>query len=104
MGIKAAWKVAFAFIVAFDSAGDARSREALQLQVLAGMLADHASAARSVFHRKGERAFIARGRLSHGDHTHDHDVAFIEQDHNHDHMREELRGLDVAAGGYQRRT
>jgi hypothetical protein len=31
-------------------------------------------------------------------------VAFIEQDHNHDHMREELRGLDVAAGGYQRRT
>ncbi len=43
--------------------------------------------------------FMARARLSHGGHTHDYDVAFIE--HDHDHMHEELRGLDVAAGGYQ---
>ena len=39
--------------------------------------------------------------LSHGDHSHDYDVAFIEQDHSHDHMHEELRGLDVSTGGYQ---
>ena len=45
--------------------------------------------------------FMARVRLSHGDHSHDYDVAFIEQDHSHDHMHEELRGLDVSTGGYQ---
>jgi nickel/cobalt exporter len=42
--------------------------------------------------------FIARLTLRHGDHTHDYDVAFVEHDHGHDHMHEELRGLDVAAG------
>jgi ABC-type nickel/cobalt efflux system permease component RcnA len=31
----------------------------------------------------------------------EHDHAFVEHDHGHDHMHEELRGLDVAAGGYQ---
>ncbi len=45
--------------------------------------------------------FMARVRLSHGDHTHDCDVAFFEHDHGRDHLHEELRGLDVAAGGYQ---
>ncbi len=41
-------------------------------------------------------------RLSHGDHGHDYDVAFTEQDHApaHDHRHEELRGLDVSTGGY----
>lgn len=42
--------------------------------------------------------FIARLTLRHGDHAHDYDVAFVEHDHGHDHMHEELRGLDVAAG------
>ncbi len=45
--------------------------------------------------------FMARVRLSHGDHTHDYDVAFIENDHSHDHMHEELRGLEVSTGDYQ---
>lgn len=45
--------------------------------------------------------FMARVRLSDDDHTHDYDVAFIEHDHDHDHIHEELRGLDIAAGGYQ---
>jgi len=45
--------------------------------------------------------FMARLRLSHGDHVHDYDVAFTQDGHNHDHMHEELRGLEVAAGGYQ---
>ena len=43
--------------------------------------------------------FMARVTLSHGDHGHQYDVAFVEHDHGgHDHMHEELRGLDVAAG------
>jgi nickel/cobalt exporter len=47
--------------------------------------------------------FIARLRIAHGDHAHSYDVAFVEQDHaaDHDHIHEELRGLDLAAGGYQ---
>lgn len=47
--------------------------------------------------------FMARLRLSHGDHGHDYDVAFTEAAHAqaHDHMHEELRGLDVATGGYR---
>jgi nickel/cobalt exporter len=44
---------------------------------------------------------LARARLSHGDHTHDYDAAFFEHDHGRDHLHEELRGLDVVAGGYQ---
>lgn len=43
--------------------------------------------------------FIARLTLSHGDHGHHYDVAFVEHDHGaHDHLHEELRGLDLAAG------
>jgi nickel/cobalt exporter len=47
--------------------------------------------------------FIARLRIAHGDHAHSYDVAFVEHDHaaDHDHIHEELRGLDLAAGGYQ---
>ena len=43
---------------------------------------------------------MARLRLAHGHHSHDYDVAFIEGDGT-DHLHEELRGLDVATGGYQ---
>jgi nickel/cobalt exporter len=43
--------------------------------------------------------FTARLTLSHGDHGHHYDVAFVEHDHGgHDHLHEELRGLDAAAG------
>lgn len=42
--------------------------------------------------------FMARVTLSHGDHAHSYDVAFLEDDHGHDHMHEELRGLEVSAG------
>ena len=45
--------------------------------------------------------YMARVKLSHGDRSHDYDVAFFEHDHGRDHLHEELRGLDVAAGGYQ---
>ena len=44
--------------------------------------------------------FMARLRLAHGSHSHDYDVAFVESD-GADHLHEELRGLDVATGGYQ---
>ncbi|MCW3837218.1 nickel/cobalt efflux transporter [Sphingomonas canadensis] len=42
--------------------------------------------------------FVARLSLAHGGHAHDYDVAFIEHHHGHDHMHEELRGLDLTAG------
>lgn len=42
--------------------------------------------------------FIARLRLTHDGHAHNYDVAFIEHDHGHDHIHEELRGLDLTAG------
>jgi nickel/cobalt exporter len=43
--------------------------------------------------------FSARLTLAHGDHGHHYDVAFIEHDHGGaDHLHEELRGLDLAAG------
>lgn len=45
--------------------------------------------------------FIARLGLSHDGHAHSYDVAFVEHEHGHDHIHEELRGLDLAAGGYQ---
>jgi len=44
--------------------------------------------------------FMARVSLAHGGHTHDYDLAFIEG-HGSDHLHEELRGLDVADGGYR---
>ncbi|MDP3748310.1 MAG: nickel/cobalt efflux transporter, partial [Phenylobacterium sp.] len=42
--------------------------------------------------------FVARLTHSHGDHAHSYDVAFVEHDHGHDHIHEELRGLDLTAG------
>jgi nickel/cobalt exporter len=42
--------------------------------------------------------FMARLTLAHGSHAHRYDVAFVEHEHGHDHIHEELRGLDVAAG------
>ena len=43
--------------------------------------------------------FVARITLAHGDHGHHYDVAFVEHDHGgHDHLHEELRGLELAAG------
>lgn len=45
--------------------------------------------------------FMATVKLGHGDHTHEYAVEFLEHDHGHDHMHEEVRGLDVVGGGYQ---
>ncbi len=42
--------------------------------------------------------FTARVTLSHGDHGHHYDVAFVEHAHGGDHLHEALRGLDLAAG------
>jgi len=44
--------------------------------------------------------FMTRVSLGHGGHTHDCDLAFIEG-HGHDHLHEELRGLNVATDAYQ---
>ena len=44
--------------------------------------------------------FMARVKLAHGHHSHDYDVSFVEG-HGADHLHEELRGLEVATGGYQ---
>jgi nickel/cobalt transporter (NicO) family protein len=44
--------------------------------------------------------FMARVSLGHGGHVHDYDLSFVEGN-GHDHMHEELRGLDVSSGGYQ---
>ena len=44
--------------------------------------------------------FMARVSLGHGGHSHDYDLSFVEG-HGHDHLHEELRGLDVATSGYQ---
>lgn len=44
--------------------------------------------------------FMARLRLAHGHHSQDYDVSFVEGD-GADHLHEELRGLNVATGGYQ---
>lgn len=45
--------------------------------------------------------FMARLSLSHGDHAHSYDVPFVEHDHGHDHLHEEVRGLELSTGGYQ---
>jgi nickel/cobalt exporter len=43
--------------------------------------------------------FMARVSLGHGGHSHDYDLSFVEGQ-GHDHMHEELRGLNVATDGY----
>ena len=45
--------------------------------------------------------FMARLKLTHDGHTHDYDLAFIEHAHGHDHMHEEVRGLDAVSGSAQ---
>src|SRR5262249_25032826 len=45
--------------------------------------------------------FMARIRLAHDGHAHNYDLAFVESDHGHDHIHEELRGLEAATSGYQ---
>lgn len=45
--------------------------------------------------------FIARLQLTHGDHAHDYDVAFVEHDEGYGHVHEELRGLEVSTGAYR---
>lgn len=45
--------------------------------------------------------FMARLRLGHDGHSHDYDIPFVEHDAGHDHIHEELRGLDVSTGGYR---
>jgi nickel/cobalt exporter len=45
--------------------------------------------------------FMARVQLGHGDHVHSYDVPFVEHEHGHDHLNEELRGLDVTTGAQQ---
>jgi nickel/cobalt exporter len=46
--------------------------------------------------------FMARLTLAHGGHAHDYDIAFVEQEgHQHDHIHEELRGLEVAGDEHQ---
>jgi nickel/cobalt exporter len=46
--------------------------------------------------------FVARLSLGHDGHAHDYDLSFAEDhEHGRDHVHEELRGLDVSAGGYQ---
>jgi nickel/cobalt exporter len=43
---------------------------------------------------------MARLSLGHGGHTHDYDLSFVEGE-GHDHIHEELRGLEVGTDGYQ---
>lgn len=43
--------------------------------------------------------FTARLRLSHSEHHHDYDLAFVE--HGHEHVETDLKGLDVTSPGYQ---
>lgn len=44
--------------------------------------------------------FMARVSLGHGGHSHDYDLSYVEGE-GHDHIHEELRGLEVATDGYQ---
>lgn len=45
--------------------------------------------------------FMARVQLGHGNHSHDFDVSFLTSVEGHDHMHEEMRGLQVGTDGYQ---
>lgn len=64
------------------------------------MFADRGGYLESVDEIPEPHEFMARVSLGHGDHTHDYDLSFVEG-HGHDHMHEELRGLEVATDGYQ---
>ncbi|BCJ90660.1 nickel/cobalt efflux system [Terrihabitans soli] len=45
--------------------------------------------------------FMVRLALGHGNHSHDFDVSFLASVEGHDHMHEEMRGLDLGTDGYQ---
>jgi nickel/cobalt exporter len=45
--------------------------------------------------------FMVRIQLGHGNHSHDFDVSFLKSTEGHDHMHEELRGLEVGTDGFQ---
>lgn len=45
--------------------------------------------------------FMVRISLGHGDHSHDFDVSFLQSAAGHDHLHEELRGLELGTDGYQ---
>lgn len=51
----------------------------------------------------GRRPVVGLALASnHGGHAHDYDIAFVEpDDQQHDHVHEELRGLEVTGEGYQ---
>jgi len=63
---------------------------------------DHGEYLESVDAIPEPHQFMARLTLRHGNHAHSYDVAFIEENaHKHDHLHEEIRGLDVAGDGFQ---
>jgi nickel/cobalt transporter (NicO) family protein len=45
--------------------------------------------------------FMVRLSLGHGNHSHDFDVSFLASAEGHDHLHEEMRGLDLGTDGYQ---
>lgn len=45
--------------------------------------------------------FMARIQLGHGNHSHDFDVSFLASTEGHDHLHEEMRGLQLGTDGYQ---
>jgi nickel/cobalt exporter len=61
-------------------------------------LADQGAYLESVDEIPEPHDFVARLSLWHGDHVHAYDVAFVEDEHAHDPMHDELRGLDLTAG------
>lgn len=46
-------------------------------------------------------AFMVRLALGHGNHSHDFDVSFLKSTEGHDHLHEEMRGLELGTDGYQ---
>ena len=45
--------------------------------------------------------FMTRIQLGHGNHSHDFDVSFLASTQGHDHLHEEMRGLELGTDGYQ---
>lgn len=45
--------------------------------------------------------FMVRLALGHGNHWHDFDVSFLKSTQGHDHLHEEMRGLELGTDGYQ---
>jgi len=45
--------------------------------------------------------FMTRIQLGHGNHSHDFDVSFLASSEGHDHLHEEMRGLELGTDGYQ---